>query len=249
MMNEKRIKTFSEFTSFIEENFSNKYILFRGQPKDFPLLPKIARLNLHDNILLAEKRMLEEFKRQSIPFLRHTPVNDWDWLALAQHHGMATRLLDWTANPLAALWFSVRFPPIDNKAIVWIFALPDSDDILTANMVMSETESPFSGGRTKIFQPNCIADRITAQNGWFTVHKWIDDKKGFIPLDKNKNYKSYLTKLIIPRTRFAEFRYQLDRFGINSASMFPGLDGICSHIEWVNSILDDEIKTHGKRFE
>jgi hypothetical protein len=75
--------------------------LFRGQRRgDFPLLPKIARADLFDSleVLKYELFLLQEFRRLAPPLLSgcHVPINDFEWLALARHFGLATRLLDWT---------------------------------------------------------------------------------------------------------------------------------------------------------
>jgi hypothetical protein len=233
------IISLTDFVEKIERNCLDGTFLFRGQSQDYPLLPKIARINKFKNslnMLEAEQKMLKEFKRKSIPMLDRTPQNDWDWLAQMQHHGLATRLLDWTENPLAALWFAVRKPPKNSDpAVVWIF-MPKGNDFINS----STDISPFECNSTKVYQPDHISQRIVAQSGWFTVHKYFKDEKVFIPLDNNKLYKKKRIKLTIPTRLFSELRYRLNQCGINSATMFPDLDGLCQQIQWTSAPMADE---------
>ena len=237
------VGSLAEFIEFVKGNCTDESItLFRGQREDHPLLPKIARLRTKGTVTECEKRMLKELKKRSIPYLNIKIETDWDWLALAQHHGLATRLLDWTTNPLAALWFAVEKPPIkDHIGVVWIYE-PDTGDIV----VSKDESNPFEGTRTEVFQPDHITSRIVAQGGWFTVHKYQKPSGNrlarFIALDSLGRAKPLLKKLTILPGNFAALRFELDRCGINSSSLFPGLDGICNHIQWTHSSLKDELK-------
>jgi hypothetical protein len=174
-------------------------LLFRGQGQDYPLLPSLARLRVPGSDLLgAEAKMMADLKARCPSDLAPAGGTDWDWLALAQHHGIATRLLDWSTNPLVALWFAVaeawreqrdeHGQPIGDCAVVWVFR-PASDSFVADK----DASSPFSGARTAVFQPNEISPRIRAQSGWFTVHKYLPrNEGGFIALQKNPVYRPQL---------------------------------------------------------
>lgn len=232
----KTIRSFSAYVKYVETNCVSETVLFRGQREDKPLLPKIARIPLNGSTTVIENKMFLDFKRKSIPYLEHQPTNPWDWLALMQHHGLATRLLDWSLNPLAGLWFATSKPANSNKhGVVWMFNPSRADFVDTTS-----SANPFEGKRTRVFQPNHVTRRIVSQSGWFTVHKLMEKSKNFVALENNASYKKALTKLIIPPNTFSEMRYQLDRFGINSSSLFPGLDGLCNNIQWLHSTLGDE---------
>ncbi len=242
------VESISDYISFLEESFQEvDDVLFRGQQEDWPLVPKLSRIILRGDcdLLSTEQAMLNDFKRQALSFFDFVPDNDWDWLSLAQHYGMATRLLDWTTNPLAALWFAIEQPAREkcpkNKpkepAVVWTFDASPNDYV-------SDTSKgdPFSGVRTKVFRPRHIASRIRAQSGWFTVHKFMpNNRRAFIPLNSQSRYKKALMKIVIPPDKFSPIRYELDRCGLNGASMLTDLAGLCRHIEWQHSLLEDEV--------
>src|SRR5262249_16992886 len=144
--------------------------MYRGQRGgDWPLLPKVHREPFTNFRTIAggtakeyEIKMLETYKKWARPYLHVTPANDWEWLALAQHHGLATRLLDWTLNPFVALFFATEQPSDGECAAVWCYAhqgvssdgLPDPFSITE----VVEHESPH------------LSPRIPAQAGRFTVH-------------------------------------------------------------------------------
>ncbi|UEG54916.1 FRG domain-containing protein [Mucilaginibacter daejeonensis] len=229
------------------ENKGNKTdLLFRGQNSDSPLLPKLARLTLKGKITNIEKLMLEEFKRGILPLSEFQPENNWDLLALAQHHGLPTRLLDWTYSALVALWFTVSRPakidknkqPLDG--VVWILNA-DVKDFRTN----TELIDPLSNKITKIFRSTVVSRRISAQSGVFTVHK-INEGGKMIRFETHRTFSKKLTKVTIPAAQFAAIRKQLHIMGVNSASVFPDIDGYCRHLEWRYSKLSDELPGESK---
>ena len=225
---EYNVKNFTEYLDIILRIPIDQFTLYRGQPIDKTLLPKIARYNVPD-VARVEREMLEDFQRRSLHLIDSQPGNQWDWLALAQHHGMATRLIDWSENPLIALWFSISTASEmwTEYSVVWGFNVPP-EDIINA----SESIDPFNVSDTRVFKPNHIVKRISAQFAWFTVHQQNEEKK-FIPFEKNNQYGKKLFKIVIQKSCFAECRNRLHNFGINSAMMYPDIDGLAKHVEWV----------------
>ena len=84
------VRSFREFQDIILDIPIENFVLYRGQPQDKALLPKIARYD-PSNVEEIERDMLEDFQSRSLHLIDYHPGNSWDWLALAQHHGIPQR--------------------------------------------------------------------------------------------------------------------------------------------------------------
>lgn len=236
------ICSLGDFLKFLSKH-DDDAILFRGQRQDWPLLPAIGR---HEFVARNDKTP-EEFeattlrlvKKQSIPFLQYKPESDWEWLALAQHHCLPTRLLDWTINPLIGLWFAVCKSEKEKSGngVVWMFK-PSEEAIASEGYVLKTPPNKIT--KTMVFTPTHITPRIRAQAGCFTIHLYQKRQLSFLPLERQAKYKRVLSKLVIPSNSFASIRFDLDRVGVNEASIFPDMDGLCRHLAWLHTIAEDE---------
>lgn len=220
--------------------------LFRGQEDESWLLkPGIARPQYANRVRPGtEQRMLREFKQRGIPHLESTvELADADWLAIAQHHAMPTRLLDWTGSALAALWFAIKRPAVKGEdgtskaAAVWLLAATDADMIDP-----DERTKPLEITETKLLKPRHVSRRIAAQDGWFSVHRGVEDGLGmkYVSLDTNTEFKERLSYIRIPPDAFGTLRTQLQTAGINRGVLFPDLDGVAGRIADAILYPDDQ---------
>lgn len=218
---------------FIDTNQA-EYLIFRGQCIDKPLWPKIGRPDYYKtDIVETEKKIVNEFKRFSLPYIQNKNT-DWDLLTFAQHYGLPTRLLDWSENPLIALWFALQGACEsekieEKKRVVWCFAF-NKDKI-----VNHDTGSPFDQTETMVVQPEHINSRVIAQRSWFTCHYYSSENTQYTALDYKSDVQEQLQKIIITASEaeiYNAFLKPLNTYGINSHSIFPDLGGLSQYLEW-----------------
>lgn len=216
-MKEIRIKKFEELHSALNKYKKNNLWIFRGQADaNWKLIPKAGRAPYNSckdqDFFLAWKRRAEEF-------IDINKYNDWDLLTIAQHYGLATRLLDWTYNPLIASFFAVE-NYLETDAVVYAY-------LMKKEIITSKSEPFDSYNQILKLRPNGASQRITRQSGIFTVH--------FPPtlsIEDNLKENSNIEKIIIDKGYRKELLFDLNYYGINKASVFPDLSGLSNLLNW-----------------
>lgn len=219
-MKEHRIQSFIDFHDIVQK-YDTRSVIYRGVKSiRYPLLPKIGRITPPDAIGSREKNeqeILRLFKEQAFQYLDFNPRNDWDWLAVGQQYGLPTRLLDWTENPLVACFFALdEFT--EDDGVIYAY---HNDSYIS----IEEHTDPFRYKQVGKFIPRHLVQRITTQGGLFTIHP--DPYKPFESAD--------MEKIILPHEIHTELRTTLNKYGVNQFSLFPSLDGLAAHIEWLQS--------------
>jgi hypothetical protein len=224
------IKDWSDLAKLAADYYLKQW-LFRGVVDcTYELLPKIGRAGARKNPKSGndvpysqdyEEELLDCFIREARPYLSFVPETKLDWLAVAQHHGMPTRLLDWTESPLVAAYFALKpagFVEGKRKHAA-IYAIERPRPFEQA----SDPNTPFIEHiDVTLVRPPHLNPRITAQRGLFTLH----------PKPTEKYEPQKIVKWIIPSPKCFELKLILDTCAINEASLFPDLQGLAENIAW-----------------
>jgi len=254
-VNETRINSWNELQEALFEDAWNPDIAryrsrnaFRGlSDAGYPLETTLMRLG--GQYVDLERHLLRNFRKYA-----HRDVVErdslWHWMSVAQHHGLPTRLMDWTYSPFVAMHFALtNLEKYHTDGVIWAVdyskahqLLPEklkcaleqeganvftvgmlSEQVTSLHELLEMENTPF----TIFFEPPSIDDRIVNQFAFFSI---MSDP--LVCLDQwLTRHPAIWRKIIIPADLKWEFRDKLDQANISERVLFPGLDGLSSWLK------------------
>jgi hypothetical protein len=227
--------------------------VYRGMRNaTWPLLTSLDRLGgvhpPHSKTRL-EAHVLRNFIRYARPYLAPGAANDWEYLVSAQHHGVPTRLLDWTYSPLIAAHFAtLPRREEDTDRAVWrldwqrvhrhfrfpalALGLDDLGHTPRAGAPLTPwelfeadpTDRPFAC----MVEPPSVDPRMVGQSAAFTLCS--DNTLSFDAFLARHGLDDALSRIVIPAAHVARIRDQLDMVGADERRLFPDLDGVAAKL-------------------
>lgn len=224
--------------------------------ESYPLTNSLSRLA--DPALrysTMERNLLKQFQKYAYPKLVDTD-HEWHWLSIAQHHGLPTRLMDWTYSPLVALHFATcNLDEVTQDGAVWKINYAQVHSLLekrhTASLdrlgsqiftvqalqesiaSLDELDGQAASDRDigLFFEPPALDDRIINQFAYFSVlsNRYLSFDDWF--QQPHVKGRVDVTKIVFPATLKWEIRDKLDQSNINERVLMPGLDGLCSWLK------------------
>jgi hypothetical protein len=202
-------------------------MLFRGvsSAETHRLIPSVGRLlptyersgRGKDRLLDDERDALQEFAEKCPQYPASDCADEFELMLLAQHHGLPTRMLDWTFNPLVALFFAVSKDPREDGAV---FVLSQTRTAIHWRQHELDVTSPFAVPGPTGMLPRHKNARVAAQDGVVIIHQ-----------DPTLEFDSpSLHRVVIPADDKIELEVSLRRSGVHDQTLFPGLDGLARRI-------------------
>lgn len=247
--NVQRFNTWEKFRGVIESD-EYKGWAFRGQANaDWPLYSSLSRYltayQVHPKAWAQqESRILRIFKRKAHLLLDHLPGDNdsFEWLALMQHHGAPTRLLDFSWSPFVATFFALERATSD--VAVWALFPPGLSNrpirtLRASQRVRKDEMAPWvEGGYEKHFLPNKhrlvvagephrMNQRLIAQSGTFVMPGVLDK-----PIESLVSPPAVMKFVLDTKTIRRRAMSELYNMNISNATLFPGLDGLARSLAY-----------------
>jgi hypothetical protein len=221
---------------------------FRGVGRSsYPLVPGLYRRETWSYDPDTAMDIFREFSRRAKPFVSNRRLSRWEWYFLMQHYGLPTRLLDWTAAALLALYFAVRDPREMRVPCVWVLE-PYSLDLAGGGegLIYSADPQQMEEQDEEIelrylteghdlpddpvpVAPPYIDPRVEVQKSVFTIHG--RRRYGLENLAQRSDHLE-LHRLRFRTESARSFRRELYTLGVAEATVFPELDGLARELRW-----------------
>jgi hypothetical protein len=212
-------------------------------------------MKLGGNIREVEYHLLRNFKK----YARQDAVyedSEWNWVAVAQHHGLPTRLLDWTYSPYVALHFATEdLRKYHRDGVIWCVNYVEAHRVLPAKLKailgrdranaftvemldraarsLPDLEKLSRGDFPVFLEPPSLDQRIVNQYALFSLMSSpsarLDEwlvRRAGSPARAGAERRGLVRRIIIPAQLKWEARDKLDQANITERVLFPGLDGL-----------------------